>query len=88
MPSWGHSASGAEPEEAPCILTEEQRAAYEADGTLEARMQYQKILHNDTPSEGLVNQAIERERATQGGATYSVPTNWQAEWPPSATRTY
>lgn len=69
-------ALGSEPEETPCILTDEQRAAYEADGTLADRIDYQKSLHNDRPAEGLVSQAIEREQAARGGMTYSVPTNW------------
>ena len=60
------------------MLTDEQRAAYEADGTLEARIAYQESLRNDRPSEGLISQAMERERAAQGIGAYAVPSNWSS----------
>ena len=60
------------------MLTDEQRAAYEADGTLEARIAYQESLHNDYPSERLVSQAIKREQAAQGIGTYAIPSNWSS----------
>lgn len=75
---WGRSALGAETDESPCILTDEQRAAYEADGTLDARIAYQESLRNDRPSEGLISQAVERERAAQGIGAYAVPSNWSS----------
>lgn len=75
---WGRSALGAETDESPCMLTDEQRAAYEADGTLDARIAYQESLRNDRPSEGLISQAVERERAAQGIGAYAVPSNWSS----------
>lgn len=60
------------------MLTDEQRAAYEADGTLDARIAYQESLRNDRPSEGLISQAVERERAAQGIGAYAVPSNWSS----------
>lgn len=72
---WGRPALGAETDGSPCMLTDEQRAAYEADGTLEARIAYQESLRNDRPSEGLISQAVERERAAQGIGAYAVPSN-------------
>ena len=60
------------------MLTDEQRAAYEADGTLEDRIAYQESLHNDYPSERLVSQAIKREQAAQGIGTYAIPSNWSS----------
>lgn len=60
------------------MLTDEQRAAYEADGTLEARIAYQESLRNDRPSEGLISQAVERERAAQDIGAYAVPSNWSS----------
>ena len=75
---WGRPALGAETDESPCMLTDEQRAAYEADGTLEARIAYQESLRNDRPSEGLISQAVERERAAQGIGAYAVPSNWSS----------
>lgn len=75
---WGRSALGAETDESPCMLTDEQRAAYEADGTLDARIAYQESLRNDRPSEGLISQAMERERAAQGIGAYAVPSNWSS----------
>lgn len=75
---WGRPALGAETGSTPCMLTDEQRAAYEADGTLEARIAYQESLHNDYPSERLVSQAIKREQAAQGIGTYAIPSNWSS----------
>lgn len=75
---WGRSALGAETDESPCMLTDERRAAYEADGTLDARIAYQESLRNDRPSEGLISQAVERERAAQGIGAYAVPSNWSS----------
>lgn len=75
---WGRPALGAETDGSPCMLTDEQRAAYEADGTLEARIAYQESLRNDRPSEGLISQAMERERAAQGIGAYAVPSNWSS----------
>ena len=75
---WGRPALGAETDGSPCMLTDEQHAAYEADGTLEARIAYQESLRNDRPSEGLISQAMERERAAQGIGAYAVPSNWSS----------
>lgn len=60
-----------------CILTEEQRAAYEADGTLQARIAYQESLGNDSVSPDLVQQAIQRQNKENGIATLDVPSRWQ-----------
>lgn len=84
---WGRPALGAETDGSPCMLTDEQRAAYEADGTLEARIAYQESLRNDRPSEGLISQAMERERAAKASAHTRFPQTGQAAWPPLAPHT-
>lgn len=61
-----------------CIVTDEQRAAYEADGTLEARIAFQKALGNDQPSPELIQQAIARQDAENGMASRSVSGSWES----------
>lgn len=39
---------------------------------------HQESLRNDRPSEGLISQAMERERAAQGIGAYAVPSNWSS----------
>lgn len=57
----------------PCVPTQEQHAAYTADGTFEQRAAFQENLGNDEPSAGLIQQAISREQANNGIATNAVP---------------
>lgn len=61
-----------------CTITDEQRAAYEADGTLAEREAYQEALGNDQPDSGLIQQAVARQATQDGTALYSVPTSWES----------
>lgn len=57
----------------PCVPTDEQRAAYAEDGTLEERAAFQESLDNDVPTASLVRQAVAREQANNGIAANAVP---------------
>lgn len=60
----------------PCALTDEQRATYAADGTLDERIASQESLDNDQPSPELIQQAIARQNAENGLGTLAVPDGW------------
>ncbi len=58
-----------------CVLTDEARAQYEADGTLDERIAYMEQLQNDGSTEGLIKEA--QERASGISLTGShVPPRW------------
>lgn len=62
----------------PCAPTAEQRAAYAADGSWEARAAFQEGLANDQADEGLIQQALARQGATDGIVPLAVPSNWKS----------
>ena len=65
----------------PCVPTEEQLAAYEADGSLDARLAYAEEHAHTQPDASLVQRALARQNAANGIATASVPTTWQGGIP-------
>lgn len=79
------AANAAGESSSPCVPTAEEIAAWDADGTLEARIAFQESLGHDQADPSLVAQAVAREDAARaersdGGAeasTLSVPENWQ-----------
>ena len=84
---WGRPALGAETDESPCMLTDEQRAAYEADGTLEARIAYQESLRNDRPSKDSSARPWNVSEPPKASAHTRFPQTGQAARPPLAPHT-
>lgn len=50
----------------PCVPTEEQLAAYEADGSLDARLAYAEEHAHTQPDASLVQRALARQNAANG----------------------
>ena len=65
---------------APCQLTDDQREAYEADGTLDQRLARAEELGHDRPSKELIAQARQRESGVSPQEN-SVPSNWAGGMP-------
>lgn len=65
----------------PCQLTEEQREAYEADGTLGERLEFAEALDLDQPDPALVARAVERDAgddsALAARSSNNVPIFWR-----------
>ena len=65
----------------PCQLTEEQREAYEADGTLDERLEFAEALDLDQPDPALVARAVERDAgddsAPAARSSNNVPIFWR-----------
>ena len=64
----------------PCQLTDDQREAYEADGTLDQRLARAEELGHDRPSKELIAQARQRESGVSPQEN-SVPSNWAGGMP-------
>ena len=56
-----------------CVLTDEARAQYEADGTLDERIAYMEQLQNDGSTEGLIKEAQERASGISLASSHVPP---------------
>ena len=84
---WGRPALGAETDGSPCMLTDEQRAAYEADGTLEPALHIRKAF----ATTGLPRDSSARpwnvSEPPKVSAHTRFPQTGQAAWPPLTPHT-
>ena len=79
--AWANSTA----DTSPCVLSDEARAQYEADGTLEERLAYMEWLQGGSTTSGLIAAVQQRADAVKANAADATEANAAGALLPAAT---